>query len=130
MVCYHVIFFRFRKYSVCLALRSVLHNPYLPPATHSLASRVLVGLNLTLPFLDPARLSHDLMFHAKILHGVQAVALELCASTWGAMDRSLGLIMHELDPPDDPVSYVRHEEYEFTHDLLQGSLYFHSERSR
>ncbi|KAI9466959.1 hypothetical protein BJY52DRAFT_1141931 [Lactarius psammicola] len=85
------------------ALRLVLHNPYLPPATHSLASRVLVGLSLTLPFLDPAQLSHDLMFHTKILHGIQVVALELGASSWGAMDRSLSLIMHELlDSPDDP----------------------------
>jgi len=96
-----------------LALRLVLHNPYLPPATHSLASRVLVGLNLTLPFLDPAQLSHDPMFHTKILRGIQVVALELCASSWGAMDRSLSLIMHELlDSPDGPVSYVRYEDYE------------------
>lgn len=85
------------------ALRSVLHNPYLPPATHSLASRVLVGLNLTLPSLDPAQLSHDLTFHTKILHGIQAVALEFCANSWDAMDRSLSLITHELlDPLDGP----------------------------
>ncbi|KAH9179758.1 hypothetical protein EDB89DRAFT_1841888 [Lactarius sanguifluus] len=85
------------------ALRLVLHNPYLPPATHSLASRVLVGLNLTLPLLDSAQLSHDPMFHTKILRGVQAVALDLCASSRGAMDKSLGLITHDLlDPPDDP----------------------------
>ncbi|KAH9077235.1 hypothetical protein EDB83DRAFT_2311797 [Lactarius deliciosus] len=86
-----------------LALRLVLHNPYLPPATHSLASRVLVGLNLTLPLLDAAQLSHDPMFHTKILRGIQAVALDLCASSRGAMDRSLSLITHDLlDPPDDP----------------------------
>ncbi|KAH9006875.1 rRNA processing/ribosome biogenesis-domain-containing protein, partial [Lactarius hatsudake] len=85
------------------ALRLVLHNPYLPPATHSLASRVLVGLNLTLPLLDAAQLSHDPMFHTKILRGIQAVALDLCASSRGAMDRSLNLITHDLlDPPDDP----------------------------
>lgn len=85
------------------AFRSVLHNPYLPSATHSLASRVLVGLNLTLPLLDAAQLSHDPMFHTKILRGIQAVALDLCASSRGAMDRSLSLITHDLlDPPDDP----------------------------
>jgi hypothetical protein len=107
-----------------LALRSVLHNPYLPPATHSLASRVLAGLNLTLPFLDPAQLSHDLMFHTKIIHGIQAVALELCASSWGAMDRSLSLIMHELDPPDDPVSHVHYEEYELLMTFSEGPSTF------
>ncbi|KAH9045464.1 hypothetical protein EDB85DRAFT_2070270 [Lactarius pseudohatsudake] len=95
------------------ALRLVLHNPYLPSATHSLASRVLVGLNLTLPLVDDAQLSHDPMFHTKILREIQAVALDLCASSRGAMDRSLSLITHDLlDPPDDPVSYVRYEEYE------------------
>ncbi|KAI9448089.1 hypothetical protein H4582DRAFT_2107490 [Lactarius indigo] len=90
------------------ALRLVLHNPYLPPATHSLASRVLVGLNLTLPLLDAAQLSHDLTFHTKILHGIQVVSLDLCTSSRGAMDRSLSLIMHDLlDPPDDPVNLDR-----------------------
>ncbi|KAH9049102.1 rRNA processing/ribosome biogenesis-domain-containing protein [Lactarius hengduanensis] len=85
------------------ALRLVLHNPYLPSATHSLASRVLVGLNLTLPLVDAAQLSHDPMFHTKILREIQAVALDLCASSRGAMDRSLSLITHDLlDPPDDP----------------------------
>ena len=90
-----------------LALRLVLHNPYLPPVTHSLASRVLLSLNLTLPHLDPGHLSHDPIFHTKILHGIQAVALELCASSWGAIDSSLSLTIHEFDTLDDPVSYVR-----------------------
>ncbi|KAH9062756.1 rRNA processing/ribosome biogenesis-domain-containing protein [Lactarius vividus] len=90
------------------ALRLALHNPYLPPATHSLASRVLVGLNLTLPLLDAAQLSHDSTFHTKILRGIQVAALDLCASSRGAMDRSLSLIMHDLlDPPDDPVNLDR-----------------------
>lgn len=88
-----------------LALRLVLHNPYMPPATHSLASRVLVGLNLTLPRLDLAQLSHDPIFHTKILHGIQALASELCASSSGVIDRSLSLIIHERDPLDEPVSY-------------------------
>lgn len=84
------------------ALRLVLHNPYMPPATHSLASRVLVGLNLTLPRLDLAQLSHDPIFHTKILHGIQALASELCASSSGVIDRSLSLIIHERDPLDEP----------------------------
>ena len=113
MVCYCVISPQILLKGHVLALRLVLHNPYLPPATHSLASRVLVGLNLTLPSLDPAQLSHDVGFHTETLQGMQIVTLELCASSWGAMDRSMNVIMHELlDPPDVPVSYVRYERYE------------------
>lgn len=102
----------------------MLYNPYLPSATRSLASRVLVGLSLTLPVLDPAQLSYDLMFHTKIVHGIQAVALDLSASSWGAMDRSLSLTMHELDPPHDPVSYVRYGEYELPMTFSKGPSTF------
>ncbi|KAH9965998.1 rRNA processing/ribosome biogenesis-domain-containing protein, partial [Russula dissimulans] len=85
------------------ALRLVLHNPYLPSATCSLVSRVLLSLNIWLPSLDPARLSDDLSFHARILRAFQGASIDLSADTRSAMGRSLGLIIHEFQEPiDDP----------------------------
>jgi hypothetical protein len=92
------------------ALRLLLRNPCLPPATYSLISRVVLNLNVWLPSLDPARLSGDLSLHAQILRGFQCASMDLSADTRSAMGSSLGLIMHELlEPIDNPVSsYVRH----------------------
>ena len=95
-----------------LALRLLLRDPCLPPAVHSLISRVLLSLNIWLPSLDPARLSDDLSLHAQILRGFQSASIDLSADTRSAMGQSLGLIMHELlEPIDDPVSiYVQMRE--------------------
>ena len=92
-----------------LALRLLLRNPRLPPATYSLINRVVLNLNIWLPSLDPARLSDDLSLHAQILRGFQGASIDISADTRSAMGSSLGLIMHELlEPVDDPVSsYVR-----------------------
>jgi hypothetical protein len=86
----------------------VLHNPYLAPAIFSLASRVLLDLSLSFPYSDPARLSHDLAFHGRLLRGLQVASLDLGADAQNTMGRHLSLIIRELSEPlDDPVSYVR-----------------------
>jgi hypothetical protein len=92
------------------ALRLLLRNPSLPPATYSLISRVVLNLNVWLPSLDPARLSGDLSLHAQIVRRLQGASIDLSADTRNAMSSNLGLIMHELlEPIDEPVSsYVRH----------------------
>ncbi|KAI0304160.1 hypothetical protein BC826DRAFT_215112 [Russula brevipes] len=91
------------------ALRLVLHNPCLPPAIYSLVNRMLLGLNVWLSSLDPARLSGDLSLHAQILRELQGASIDLSADSRSPMDTSLGLIIHELlEPIDDPVSYVQH----------------------
>ncbi|KAI0268321.1 rRNA processing/ribosome biogenesis-domain-containing protein [Gloeopeniophorella convolvens] len=80
-----------------------LHNPYLAPAIHSLASRVIIGLNLSLSLLDPAQISQDLKFHADILHRLQVLSLDLGAGTRNAMSKGLALTIHELrEPPHIP----------------------------
>ncbi|KAI9507018.1 rRNA processing/ribosome biogenesis-domain-containing protein [Russula earlei] len=87
------------------ALRLILQNPYLPPATYSLISRLLLGLNVWLPSLHPTRLSNDQSFHALLLRGFQGTSIDLSADTRGVIGRSLGLIMHGLQEPiDDPAT--------------------------
>ncbi|KAF8505717.1 rRNA processing/ribosome biogenesis-domain-containing protein [Russula emetica] len=85
------------------ALRLVLPNPCLPPATYSLISRMLLGLNVWLPSLDPARLSGDLSLHAQILHRIQGACMDLSADTRCTMSKNLNLIMYGLlEPIDNP----------------------------
>ncbi|KAI0065940.1 hypothetical protein BV25DRAFT_1613288 [Artomyces pyxidatus] len=78
------------------ALRLVLRNPYVSPASHSVACRVLLSLNLALPLLPPSHVSVDLNMHTRLLSTIQAMCLELGAGTPSAMSKSLGLVMHEL----------------------------------
>ncbi|KAI0251352.1 rRNA processing/ribosome biogenesis-domain-containing protein [Lactifluus subvellereus] len=87
-------------------IRVVLHNPCLAPTIFSLASRVLLGLSLSLSSLDPARLSHDLAFHAQMLRRLQVASLGLAADAQSTMGRGLSLsILELLEPLDGPVSY-------------------------
>ncbi|KAI0284276.1 rRNA processing/ribosome biogenesis-domain-containing protein [Russula aff. rugulosa BPL654] len=85
------------------ALRLVIPNPCLPSATYSLISRVLLGINVWLPSLDPARLSGDLSLHAQILRRVQGACMDISADTRCAMSKNLNLIMYGLlEPTDNP----------------------------
>jgi hypothetical protein len=69
---------------------------------------MLLGLNVWLPSLDPARLSGDLSFHAQILRRIQGACMDLSADTRWTMSKNLGLIMYGLlEPIDDSVSYVQ-----------------------
>jgi hypothetical protein len=116
-----------------LALRLVLPNPCLPPATHSLISRVLLSLNIWLPSLDPIRLSNDLSLHAQILRRIQGASIDLSADARCAMSRNLGLVMYGLlEPIDNPVSYVQTcgVHIMLTHVLKGHIFYVHSERTR
>lgn len=116
-----------------LALRLVLPNPCLPPATYSLISRVLLGLNIWLPSLDPVRLSSDLSLHAQVLRRIQAVSIDLSADARGAMSRNLGLVMYGLlEPIDNPVSYVKTYGVQImlTHVPKGHTFFVHSERTR
>jgi hypothetical protein len=69
---------------------------------------MLLGLNVWLPSLDPARLSGDLSLHAQILRRIQGACMDLSADTRCAMSKNLNLIMYGLlEPIDNPVSYVQ-----------------------
>lgn len=68
---------------------------------------MLLGLNVWLPSLDPARLSGDLSLHAQILHRIQGACMDLIADTRCAMSKNLNLLIYGLEPIDNPVSYVR-----------------------
>jgi hypothetical protein len=99
-----------------VALRLVLPNPCLPAATYSLISRVLLGLNIWLPSLDPVRLSSDLSLHAQVLRRIQAISIDLSADARCAMSRNLGLVMYGLlEPIDNTVSYVQHIGSDYAH---------------
>ena len=69
---------------------------------------MLLGLNVWLPSLDPARLSGDLSLYAQILRMIQGACTDLSADTRCVMSKNLNLIMYGLlEPIDNPVSYVR-----------------------
>ena len=76
------------------ALRLVLHNPYLAPATYSTASRFLLSINLSLPLIAPHQISQDLTLHLRILSNVQAMCLEIGAGTSSVLSKSLGLVLN------------------------------------
>ncbi|KAI0050180.1 hypothetical protein FA95DRAFT_1555880 [Auriscalpium vulgare] len=78
------------------ALCILLRNPYVAPATHSLACRFLLSVNASLPLLPPSQLSRDLHLHGRVLDKVQALSLEIGEGTSSAMSKSLGLVIHEL----------------------------------
>ncbi|KAI0307217.1 hypothetical protein B0F90DRAFT_1814005 [Multifurca ochricompacta] len=96
--------------SVLLQTRSEIKTSPMT-TTYSLASRVLLSLYLSLPSMDPTRLSRNLTFQAQILRELQVASLDISASALGAMSRSLGLVIHgllePLDEPGAPTSTLR-----------------------
>jgi len=83
---------------------------------------VLLSLHIWLPSLDPARLSNDLSFHARVLRGLQGASVDLSADTRSAMGGSLGLIIHGLQEPiDDPVSTYHKGGRLFSRPIVKGA---------
>lgn len=69
---------------------------------------MLLGLNVWLPSLDPARLSGDLSLHAQILRRIQGTCMDLSADTRCTISKNLNLVVYGLlEPIDDLVSYVQ-----------------------
>ena len=69
---------------------------------------MLLGLNVWLPSLDPARLSGDLSLHAQTLRRIQGACIDISADTRCTMSKNLNLIMYGLlEPIDNPVRYVQ-----------------------
>jgi hypothetical protein len=95
---------------------------------------MLLGLNVWLPSLDPARLSGDLSLHAQILRTVQGACMDLSADARCAMSKNLNLIMYGLlEPIDNPVGYVQiiYGVQLYSPMLPKGhTFYGHSERTR
>lgn len=62
------------------------------PAVHSLASRVLLSLYISLPRMSPAMLSQNLALHGRLCAKLQDVCIELGSGNASVMSKSLTLI--------------------------------------
>ncbi|KIK67924.1 hypothetical protein GYMLUDRAFT_36732, partial [Collybiopsis luxurians FD-317 M1] len=77
----------------CDILRTLLRGSDLPPALHSLASRVILALFLGLPQMMPARLSPYPYVYDALLCKIREAAIELGSGTTSTMSKSLNLII-------------------------------------
>ncbi|THH14397.1 hypothetical protein EW146_g5930 [Bondarzewia mesenterica] len=93
------------------ALQLSLRNPYLAPATHSIVSRVLLSIHLSLPLLAPSQVSQDLTLHPRIVGKIRAMCLEIGAGTSSVMSKSLGLILKIQQ--DRPTSAATDRDLDF-----------------
>jgi len=75
------------------AIQLVLRSPYLAPAVHSIACRVLLSILLVLPQMPPASLSPDAALHGSVLAKTHELCAELGSGTTSAMSKSLGLVI-------------------------------------
>ncbi|KAF7985251.1 hypothetical protein HWV62_7918 [Athelia sp. TMB] len=75
------------------ALRLVLRSPHITPAVHSITSRVLLSLLLTLPQMAPTALALDPRVHGHALAVVHTLSAELGLGTTSTMSKSLGLVI-------------------------------------
>lgn len=71
-----------------------MRNSYVAPATTSLASRIILALQLSLPALPASQLNPDLSIHPLLLSEVQAIALDNAVGTTSVLGKSLPLILH------------------------------------
>ncbi|KAH7930701.1 hypothetical protein BV22DRAFT_1000146 [Leucogyrophana mollusca] len=78
---------------VAIALQVSLRNSQLTPAIHSLASRVLLSISLTLPIVAPSSISPHPTLHGQLLGKVAEMCVELGRGTTSAMSKSLGLAL-------------------------------------
>lgn len=87
----------FDLYHDSSALKLILHDPSVSPTTHSIASRVLLSINLSLPLVAPSHLSPDLTLYTRVREKVQKLCLELGTGTSSAMSKSLNLLLNSGD---------------------------------
>ncbi|KAH9844088.1 rRNA processing/ribosome biogenesis-domain-containing protein [Rhodofomes roseus] len=89
-------------------IRLVLRNSQLPPAVHSLLSRVLLAVYVSLPQMQPALVSADLSLHGKVHEKVRAVCIEQASGTSNVLSKSLGLVVSGMSPGQhDTVNIMR-----------------------
>lgn len=79
------------------ALQLILHDPSVSPTTHSIASRVLLSINLSLPLVAPSHLSSNLTLYIRVREKIQKLCLELGIGTSSAMSKSLNLVLNSGD---------------------------------
>ncbi|KAH7911569.1 rRNA processing/ribosome biogenesis-domain-containing protein [Hygrophoropsis aurantiaca] len=77
-------------------LRTILLNPHLSPSIHSLASRVLLSISLTLPLTPSSSISSHPAMHGHIQTKVAEMCTELGRGTTSAMSKSLGLVLSSV----------------------------------
>ncbi|VDC07334.1 unnamed protein product [Peniophora sp. CBMAI 1063] len=83
-------------------LRVLMRNAYVAPTTSSLASRILLALQLSLPALPASQLNPELSLHPRLLSKVQATVFENAAGTSSVLGKSLPLALHsaQLSPSE------------------------------
>jgi len=74
-------------------MQLLLRNPHLSSAIHSLSSRVLLNVVLSLPLMSPASLSPNPRLHVDLSQLVLAISMEIGSGSTTAMSKSLGLIV-------------------------------------
>ena len=80
---------------LCLVVLSVLlRNAYVAPTTSSIASRVILALQLSLPALPASQLSPDLSLQPRLLSKIQSIALDNAAGTTSVLGKSLPLLLN------------------------------------
>ena len=83
----------FCPHALSSVIRLLLRNPHLSSAIHSLSSRVLLNILLSLPLMSPASLSPDLRLHEDLYQLVLATSTEIGSGSTTVMSKSLGLIV-------------------------------------
>ena len=77
-------------------MQLLLRNPHLSPAIHSLTSRILLNILLSLPQMSPASLSPNPRFHTDLCQLVHAICMDIGTGTPSVMSKSLGLVIRSV----------------------------------
>ncbi|KAI0320268.1 rRNA processing/ribosome biogenesis-domain-containing protein [Amylostereum chailletii] len=78
-------------------LRKTLRNEFVALATHSVASRILLAIHLSLHSIAPSQLSPDAGLHRQIVAEIQGLCLEVGTGTSSVLSKSLPLVVRQLN---------------------------------
>ncbi|KAH9939977.1 rRNA processing/ribosome biogenesis-domain-containing protein [Amylocystis lapponica] len=79
------------------ALTLVMQNTPLAPAVYSVASRILLSIQIALPQMSPSLLSPDGALHQALSDKIRVACLELASGTSSEMSKSMGLVMNTIE---------------------------------
>jgi len=115
-----------QAYSFCAVVKYCIGNPNLSPSQLSLASRILLSIQLTLSHLAPSILSPDPQVFRKVQSAVHTICTEISSTSTISLQKTLPLVVREVIKSGD--SEVRHlkftalSSYKTSFEQLQASL--------
>ncbi|KAI0939408.1 hypothetical protein AcW1_004463 [Taiwanofungus camphoratus] len=80
------------------ALAAVFRKAQLMPVVHSIATRVLLSIYISLPQIPPALLSPDVDLHRRLYVNIRNVCVRLASGSSAMMSKSLGLVIAIMEP--------------------------------